>query len=686
MLATTDFGFRFDTVDHALEVLAFSGSEGICTPFTFAIELVSEDANLVLEHLLNQPAFLAFDAYGAGIHGLVGRIRQGPRGKRLSHYHITLVSHLERLGLRRNHRIFQQRSVPQIVAQLLTEHGILAQTYVFQIAEPLPARAYCVQYGETDLAFIERLCQEDGIHYHFQHTPQGHQVVFGDHQMHFPLLEGATAYVPGSGLCASEPVISQFDVAIETSVSRVELRDHDVLHPEHQPTAVASASVQGPDLEHYVYPGGFTRAGFRESGYYLGRRTLEQQRIGYRQARGASNQRQLVSGHLLTVVEHPHGACNDRWLLTAVEHEGRQPQVLEEFADGAVATGEWQGYRNRFSATPWDVFYRPQSLRPKPPAPACLTARVVGPQGEAVHCDEFGRVKVQFYWDREGGNDEHSSCWLRVMSAWAGERHGAVSLPRVGMEVLVIHLEGDIDRPVVAGCLPDQQHPVPYALPAHKTRSVFRSRSTPDNGGYNELSLEDRAGQELIYVRAERDLEQRIKNDSRLEVGNQRRETIRGDSVVLLEAEDQRTVNGDRKVLLRAADHLKVEQGSYTEVGTVLVQHAGQQVQISAGGDVVVEGSASISLKVAGQHLVINAAGIFSSTPIQVGGTPVAGLVASPRVPSLAGALAIAKLLPVAVAPVQRALLRDSKAADSDFCPLCEACRNGQCLPAGGTQ
>lgn len=220
------------------------------------------------------------------------------------------------------------------------------------------------------------------------------------------------------------------------------------------------------------------------------------------------------------------------------------------------------------------------------------------------------------------------------MSSWAGDRHGAVCLPRVGMEVVVSFLGGDPDQPVVSGCLPDSLHPSPYALPDAKARTVLRSRSLGGSGGYNELAMDDRDGNELLYLRAQRDFEQWVEHDSLLEVGNRQQVLVKGDSHVTLEAEAGCTVGGDRRVLLRSSDHLTVDLGRQVRVGTVLAQHAGQQMQLSAEREVVVEGGASITLRVAGQHLVINGAGIFASSPVQLGGVPAASLVANPLSPT----------------------------------------------------
>lgn len=683
----THFSLTVSDFKYDFQVLSFTGQESISAPFSFDLELVSERPDLDIESLLHKQAFLAFNDRAAGIHGQIYRVAQGDSGKRLTRYSVTLVPQLAYLAHRTNQRIFQQQTVPQIIAQMLEEHGIQSDAYQFQLGSIYQARDYCVQYNESDLHYIQRLCLEEGIHYHFQHSRQGHVLVFGDDQTIFPKLGRPTPYVQDSGLAADEPVIKRFNLRLATRASRTTQRDYDfekariTLEAGYRPAAQDGQ----PDLESYQYPGGFTQ---RKRGKQLSQRALEGHRADHRQAEGKSDQPTLVSGHFLEVSQHPRQAWNDLWLLTSIRHEGLQPQVLEESLPSDTRDRKddfHQGYRNTFTATPWDVFYRPQQAYEKPRILGSQTALVTGPPGEEIHCDQYGRVKVQFHWDREGQADDKSSCWLRVASSWAGDSHGAVTIPRVGMEVLVSFLEGDPDSPLISGCLSNSANPVPYPLPAHKTRSVFRSRNSPGSKGFNELHLEDRSGQELIYLRAQRDMEQKIENDSRLEVGNERKEIIKGNSIAVLEAEDQRTVTADRKVQLKANDYLSVANSSHTRVGQTLVAEAGQQVHLKAGAHLILDAGASITLKAGGQHIVIGPGGIFSSSAIQLGGIPVAGTAASPIVPGALTALMAPTALPPMIAPSQYALMAISKAISPDFCPICEACKNGVCLPEGAT-
>nr|WP_237757470.1 type VI secretion system tip protein TssI/VgrG [Pseudomonas aeruginosa] len=420
----THFSLRIENLRHDFQVLAFRGREAISQPFRFDLELVSERSDLDLDALLHQPAFLILSPSGQGVHGQLTSIAQGDSGKRLTGYRATLEPRLAYLGLCSDQRIFQRLSVPEIIGRVLEGHGILADAYRFQLGPtPYPAREYCTQYDETDLAFLSRLCEEEGIHYHHEFSAQGHMLVFGDDQTSFPRLQRPVAYVQDAGLVADQPVVKRFGVRFDTRASRVTRRDYDFEQPALQMQAAhgPQPGAQQPDLEDYDYPGRFTH---RERGKHLSRRALERHRADYLQARGESDEPALLSGHFLTLSAHPRGEWNDLWLLTEVLHEGRQPQVLEESIDSDVAQGQGdfrQGYRNHFVATPWSAHFRPPLEHPRPRVLGCQTAVVTGPAGETIHCDQYGRVKVQFFWDRLGQADDNTSCWLRVASNWGGQ-------------------------------------------------------------------------------------------------------------------------------------------------------------------------------------------------------------------------------------------------------------------------
>ncbi|WP_312396662.1 type VI secretion system Vgr family protein [Stutzerimonas kunmingensis] len=624
------FTLSLEGIEHDFKVLEFQGREAISQPYRFDLQLVSERPDLDLESLLHRPAFLSFAPDGSGIHGLVHQAAQGESGQRLTRYRLTLVPQLTYLAHRTNQRIFQHLSVPQIVAQVLEEHGIQADAYRFQLGPVInPKREYCVQYDETDLHFIQRLCEEEGIHYHFQHSAAGHALVFGDDQTVFPRL-AATAYQQDSGLVADQPVIKRFGLRLETRTSRVTRRDYDFEKPRLTMEAAFHSDFQ-PDLEDYDYPGRFTE---RARGKHLSQRALERHRHDYELAEGESDQPRLVSGHFLPLGEHPRSDWNQLWLLTEVLHEGKQPQVLEESITnvpahhglapsplwgegrrgGALASLDFhQGYRNHFTATPWDIPFRPALRHPKPKVLGSQTAVVTGPAGEEIHCDEYGRVRVQFHWDREGQADDKTSCWLRVSSSWAGDRYGGIAIPRVGMEVLVTFLEGDPDQPLVTGCLYHKEHQVPYDLPANKTRTVFKTLSSPGGGGYNELRIEDRKGAEQIYIHAQRDWDENIEHDQKIRVGHERHDTVEANSYSEFRAEEHRTTQADRKTEIRANDHLTVGNSQHLKIGTGQFIEAGNEIHYYAGSKVVIDAGMELTASGGGSFLKLDPSGVTLS-------------------------------------------------------------------------
>ncbi len=639
----THFSLTVEDYVGDLQVLSFTGTEGVSQPYRFDLELVSENPDLDLEKLLHKQAFLAFDPQGSGIHGQIYRVAQGDAGKRLTRYKISIVPQLQYLHHRTNQRIYQQMSAPKIIALILDEHGIKANAYSFQLSQPCPDRDYCVQYDETDLHFVQRLCEEEGIHYHFQHSEKAHLLVFGDDQTVFQNLGQPTAYVQGSGMVADEPVIKGFKLRLETRTTRTMRRDYDFEKPRLQMEAAYKPDGESnePDLEDYDYPGRFLD---RARGKFLSQRALERHRADYRQAEGRGDQTKLVSGHFMEMSDHPRTEWNDLWLLTEIVHEGKQPQVLEEGVTSDTTNNKddfHQGYRNTFLATPWDVFYRPALEHPKPRVLGSQTAMVTGPKGEEIHCDQYGRIKVQFHWDREGLADDKTSCWLRVSSSWAGDRYGAISIPRIGMEVLVTFLEGDPDQPLVTGCLYHKENPVPYELPANKTRSVFKTLSSPGGGGYNELRIEDKKGAEQIYIHAQRDWDENVEHDQKIRVGNERHDTVEKNTYTELKAEEHRTTIADRKIEAKADDHLTVGQSQHVKLGTAQLTSVGNEIHLKAGDKIVIEAGTELTILGGGSFIKLDAGGVTVVGPvikINAGGSAGSGTGIGIKPPVLPGA------------------------------------------------
>lgn len=648
-------------------VLSFEGTEVLDQPYEIEVELVAESSDIALEEYLHKPAYLAFDDQGNGIHGYVMSFGVGKVGKRFTHYHLTLEPRLAYLHYATHQRIFQNLTVPNIIAQVLERQGILSDAYRFiETRIPLPVRDYCVQYKETDLAFIQRLCADEGLTFSFRHSPEGHELVFGDIEDSFPKL-AATPFHHDAGLVPEHPVIDQFDIAFKTRTSKTRHRDYNFENPGRTLDTHAN-SGHYPELEDYHFTGpGFFKD--EKRGTLLANIALERHRRDYQMVGGASNQPTLRSGALLPLTHHERADLNAQWLIVGVTHEGKQPQVLEQDAlPAANEPGEFtQGYRNTFLAIPKETAWRPV-FKGAGPIGACVdTAVITGTPGEEVACDEYGRVHVRFHWDLTDGHSGSSSGWVRVGTCMSGVHFGAIGVPRVGMEVLVQYLYGDPDQPIILGCVPNHSTPPPYALPANKTRSVLRTHSTPNGTGYNELHMEDRTGQERVYVRAERDMEQLIQHDSRTQVGNDKFETVLGNSYRLVQGERHQTIQGASRIQILGDYSVSVASDNHQQVGGNLSMEAGMRISLSSGETFVIHAGASLTLKAGGHHVVISPGAITSSVPIQVGGVPMAATPANPLTAITPDALTTTLLVPV-IAPQQRSALLLQR----ERCVLCE--------------
>ncbi|UYZ83398.1 type VI secretion system tip protein VgrG [Entomomonas sp. E2T0] len=634
-----------------LQVLSFDGKEAINKPYHFEINLINKNVRFDITTLLNRQAFLAFTPdKKKGIHGVIESVRRGPVGGEYAEYRIILTPRFKHLEKRYNQRIFQHKTVPQIISQILSEYGILEGTqHEFRLGPvKYPEREYCVQYDETDACFIQRLCEEEGIHYHFEHSLSDHKMVFGDSQPIFPSLEEAIRYVAHNGFVADKPVIKAFDVNLTSKTKRATWRDYNFKNtkiPEGQVEGKQSIKANGavePDIEFYDYPGRFDNGNRAK---YLANIAVERLRKDQVLAEGYSDVPDLHSGYFFSIDDHPSLDATDPWLVNNIRHQGKQPQVLEAYGSGQTAKLKnivdddfefifiddfEQGYRNIFTATPRDVVWRPALDHQKPKVLGGQTAKVVGPEGEEIYCDEYGRVKVQFHWDREGDYNENSSCWVRVASSWAHNGYGAVTIPRIGMEVVITFLEGDPDQPLITGCIHNGTNKLPYDLPANKTKSVFKTNSSKGGLGSNELRIEDKKFQEEIYIHAQRDMNLEVLHNQTNNVGNDRIQFIQGSDHLRVTNERRVQVLNDLSVSTSSNMHMKADN-SYLLL-------ANNEIHLQAGNKVVIDAGSELTLQAAGHFIKIDASGVSSSPLIHFGvgvpgvGTPWTGKFPNPLI------------------------------------------------------
>lgn len=628
------FSFSLHQAEHDWEVLAFEGSEAISQPFSYRIEVISRNgrlrdltpankgAALALDDLLLREAYLGFDGQGHGVHGLIHSVSEGEAVNGVFHYRVVLKPGLAVLEHGRRRRIFERKNVREILAEVLRTYAIAGdESLKFELTRSYPVRDYCVQFDESDLAFVQRLCAEAGLHYHFTHSPTAHVLVIADDRQSFPSLEAAQRYGHAAGMAADCPTVDRFTVRSQLRPGVSLTAHYD--YRESPGTLGAEDSASGPAVRSGVYhyaPSFLDDVNSHQRHRRLqtvATQELEAQRCEARLAEGASNQRQLSCALGFDLEAHPQASCNGAWRIIRISHQGRMPQELQEHSGGAAAH-----YSNQFSAIPAETPFRSE-LADKPRLHSQQLAIVVGGDRGAPVTDGSGRVKVRFCWDQS----DRDTGWIRVASGWAGQDYGALLTPRVGMEVLVGFIDGDIDQPIVMGCTRNARTPAPAALPRESNLSVLRSRSVPDNGGFSELRVDDTQGRERIDLRAERDLHSLVGHDAHLEVGNARKVRVGGPSTHELLGDAHSSVQGNASFEYRRDAYHQVEGTQHVRTANHLLE-AREEIHLKAGQQLVLDGGMALTIKAGGHWLTLSHAGIFSSVPIKQGGAPLGGRVA----------------------------------------------------------
>lgn len=559
------FRFSFGIVGGMeFEVVEFTLDEGLSEPFRLELELASHDASVDFGRVLDQPALLTIwhhDAPVRYVHGVISRFEQGTTGFRRTRYRATVEPLLARAGLCSDWRIFQQLSVPEILQAVLKEHGIL--DYEQTVTHAHLPREYCVQAGDTDLYFMERLAREEGFFYAFHHHVKGHRMVHSDRlHIHGTIDGDPVRYQPAPGGDQPEPALRRFSYAEQVRTARQTQRDYTYTHPRYS----QEHSRDGVDLDHqhrhyerYDYPGRYKRD---EAGKPFTENRLRGLRRDARIATVEGDDPRLVPGLSFELQGHPRDDLNQGWRPIRIRHYGVQHSSQQE--DGADAQ---QGTRYGYTAelvskhTEW----RAEPL-PKPRIDGPQIATVTGPKGEEIYCDSYGRVKVQFPWDRLGQHDEHSSCWIRVSQNWAGAMWGHMAIPRIGQEVIVNFLDGDVDQAVITGRTHMALQLPPYELPRHKTRMTIKSQ-THKGEGYNELRFEDERDQEEIFVHAQRDQNIHVNHDETTFVGHDRSEKVENDETIVIGRNRKETVSNDEQVDIGQDRRHRTGQDDFLNVG-----------------------------------------------------------------------------------------------------------------------
>lgn len=543
----------------ALLMVGFNGSEGVSQLFRYSLDLIAEkDKEISFDGLVGQPVTVRLDqAKGTGKrywNGICAGFGKGETGKIFSQYQMTVVPKIWLMTHVSQSRIFQQLSVPDILKKVFKGYDV-----EFKLVGTFEKREYCVQYRETDFNFASRLMEEEGIFYYFKHTNGGHKMCLANSPDGHETLPGGSTlkFHRYENFSRAEDNIFEWCKKQELTTGKVTLWDHSFQIPhkklEVTKTTKATAKVgevshklvleANAELESYDYPGryaqrfdGIEKGGGEQPGELAKvnkdniRTTeirLQEQNAAAVVIHGASACRHVQVGHKFTFdiePDDPQGKvlkAKGDYVFTSIQHSAR--------VSSNYMSGDWGtfSYSNTFTCVPHDMPFRPPRKSAKPIIHGTQTAVVTGPGGEEIFTDKYGRIKVQFHWDREGKYDGNSSCWLRVASTWCGRNWGMIQIPRIGQEVIVDFLEGDPDRPIVIGSVWNPDQMPPYKLPDEKTKSILKTSSSLGGVGYNEIRFEDKKGLEQIYIHGERNVDIRIRNE-KMEIVNNHSHLIVG--------------------------------------------------------------------------------------------------------------------------------------------------------------
>jgi type VI secretion system secreted protein VgrG len=563
--------------EDVLLLRAFSGREEMSRLFRFQLELLSENYAITAPEIVGQGVTFSvnrFDKEPRFFHGIVSRFTAGGRHFRgFRTYRAEVVPWLWYLTRTANCRIFQKMSVPDIIQAVFSDLGF--SDFELSLQKSYVKWEYCVQYRETAFNFVSRLMEHEGIFYYFRHQEGKHILVLADQKSGYTdCVENLVKYSSGT---LTHNHISGWEHQYEFRSGQWTQTDYNFETPSTSLLTNENTLVPLPNINKYElfdYPGEYE---IKSDGSVDTRVRMEEDETPYDVITGASQCCTFTPGGKFTLEKHDCPAENGDYVVLAVQHSAIDRSYLKE----AVGSE----YHNTFTCLPATTPFRPARITPKPVVQGTQPALVVGPKGEEIYTDQYGRIKVQFYWDRLGKKDENSSCWIRVTQPWAGKRWGASFWPRIGQEVIVAFVEGDPDRPIVVGAVYNAEQMPPYqgggpdGKHANDNKvSGIKSNSTKGGSGYNELRFDDTAGKEQIFIHGEKDLDVRIKNDARTSIGKDR--------------------------------HLTIDGKRHVKIGTVDTQEAGHEIHLKAGQKIVLEAQTGLSLVVGGSVIHLSPAGI----------------------------------------------------------------------------
>ncbi len=490
-----------------VSLVALAGEEKISAPFHFNVEITSSNQALAFSQILGKNVCVNISLPSGQtqyLNGVVTRFSQGLNYPRYTTYFVELRPWFWLLSLQSDYKIFQNKTVPQIIEQVFSDLGY--SDYKNALTGTYQPREFCVQYGETTFNFLSRLMESEGIFYFFDHSSEKHTLVFTDNTDSYLTLPGIDIirfHQTGHDWTSVDTIVNG-EVTQQVITGKLTLDDYCFETPSTDLLTV----VQGDDATYsvYEYPGKYQKKDQGESIANVRITALESRKS---QFTGKSTCSAFHAGCKYTLADHFNAEANTGYVLHGVAHH--------------ISAGV---YSNSFDAFPATVSFRPLRTAEIPRIYGSQTALVVGKAGEEIWTDQYGRIKVKFYWDQSSAQDETSSCWIRVSQAWAGKQWGAMFLPRIGQEVIVSFLEGDPDRPIVTGSVYNAEQMVPYTLPDEQTKSTIKTNSSKGGQGANEIRFEDKQGSEELFLQAQKDMNISVLNDQTTTVKNNRTVTV----------------------------------------------------------------------------------------------------------------------------------------------------------------
>ncbi|WP_232356973.1 type VI secretion system Vgr family protein [Delftia lacustris] len=574
------------------------GQENISQLFSLDVEMLSENESIDPKALLGRNATIEIETQGGGrrfIDGIVTRFGMQGQDHRHYAYKARLSPWLWLATRKSDFRIFQNLNVPDIVEQVLGVYGHPIQR---KLTRAYRSWDYCVQYNESDCDFVSRLMEHEGIYYFFEHASGQHTLVLCDDIIAshgaLPGGESIPFYPPEKAAAGDQENIHAWQLEQEIKPGRHYIDDYDFKKPRAE---LSHMRRDPPGHAHdghetYEWPGGYTEYGDGDA--YI-RVRLKQGLTGHSRVRGQSCHRALATGYTFSLYNYPRGDQNRQYLITGLSYHLKENPRVSAVAPGAKGSAAEDGSFQRYElqAQPTSLAFTPPRTTPKPRTTGPQTAVVVGPAGEEIWTDEYGRIKVQFHWDRLGSKDQNSSCWIRVATNWAGPGFGAISIPRIGHEVVVDFLNGDPDYPIVTGCVYNAANMPPWALPANATQSGIKTRSSKGGaagagmkngpGDANAIRFEDKAGAEQLWLHAQKDQLTEVENDEDKWVGNDRRKTIDRDETSVIHRDRTETVDRDETITVHNNRTERVDHNEKISIGDNRNEDVGIDENISIG-------------------------------------------------------------------------------------------------------